>query len=94
MGGKPLFALPTFVPVMYECTILFAGLTAFFSVWVLSGLPKPHHPIFTAPNFNRATVDRFFLCIEAKDPAYDSAAVKAFLEGQNALRVTELEEEL
>jgi hypothetical protein len=94
VGGKPLFALPTFVPVMYECTILFAGLTAFFGLWALCGLPKLYHPIFSTPNFDRATVDRFFLCIEATDPAYDSDKTRSFLESQNPLKVTEVEEEV
>jgi hypothetical protein len=94
VGGKPLFSLPTFVPVMYECTILAAGLTAFFGLWILCGLPRPYHPIFSAPNFERATIDRFFLCIEATDPAYDSEKVREFLERQKALNVTEVEEEL
>ena len=33
---------------------------------VLNGLPKPHHPLFNEPRFDRVTQDRFFLCIEAR----------------------------
>ena len=91
VGGRPHFSLPAFVPPAYELTILFAAFTAVFGMLFLNGLPQPYHPVFEAPNFDRASSDRFFLCIEAKDPAFDREKTRAFMEGLGALNVSEIE---
>lgn len=79
VGGKPLFSLPAFLPVFYECTILFAAFAATFGMLALNKLPQPHHPIFNAAAGVRASQDRFVLCIEATDPLFDRAKVEQFM---------------
>ena len=91
VGGKPLDSLPSFVPITFECTILFAVLSAFGSVLVLNMLPQPYHPIFNAKGFERASEDRFFLCIEATDPLFDDEGTKEFLQSLSPLSVGEVE---
>lgn len=91
VGGRPLFSWPAFIPITFEMSILLAAFAAVLAVIFLNGLPRPYHPIFNTPNFDRATDDRFFLCIEAKDPKFDPAATRAFLETQKALQVSEVE---
>ena len=90
VGGKPFDSIPAFIPVAYEATILFAALSAFFGMWALNGLPKPYHSIFNAPGFERASQDRFFLAIEAKDRKYDPVATRDFLMRQKPLNVAEV----
>jgi hypothetical protein len=51
----------------------------------LNGLPRLHHPVFNVPGFERASQDRFFLCIEAIDPRFDREATAHFLAGLNPL---------
>lgn len=92
VGGKPLFTLPMFFVPMFELTILFSAFGAFFGMWALNGLPRYHHPIFSAKNFERATFDRFFLCVEAKDPLYDEEKVRALLESHSPLNVSIVDE--
>ena len=72
-------------------TVLAAALTAFIAVFVVSGLPRLHHPLFGLPQFERASQDRFFLCIEASDPTFDRAETRRFLESLNPHEVTEVE---
>ena len=93
VGGKPLFSLPSFVPVAYECTILFSALIGTLGMFAFNGLPRPHHPIFSAPGFERASQDRFFLCLEADDPLYDEAETARFLKGLKPLSTSVVEEE-
>ncbi len=91
VGGKPLNSLPAFIPITFECTVLFAAFGAFFGMLALNGLPKPYHSIFNAPGFDRASHDRFFLAIEATDEKYDADSVKTFLEGLKPVSVNEVE---
>lgn len=90
-GGKPLFSLPAFMPVMFECTILFAALTAAGAMLAFNGLPKPHHPVFNAEAMTRVSSDRFCLCIEATDPSYDPDAIVTFMRGLNPASVEVVE---
>ncbi|MFN3728897.1 MAG: DUF3341 domain-containing protein [Fimbriimonadaceae bacterium] len=92
VGGKPMFSWPAFIPVAYECTILFAAFGAVIGMLALNGLPRPHHPVFSARNFERASQDAFFLCIEAKDPMYDSQRVRELFESLGARSVSEVED--
>ena len=84
VGGKPMIGYPAWVPITFECTVLFSALTGVLSMIILNGLPKPYDPMFNLPGFARASQDRFFLCIEARDPNFNVEEVTTFLESLGA----------
>ena len=87
VGGRPLLSWPAFIPVTFETTILFAAFAAVFGMFALNRLPEPYHPVFNVAAFERASQDRCFLLVEAKDPKFDAVATRAFLEGLGAEEV-------
>ncbi len=90
VGGRPLHSWPSFVPITFELTILFAAFGALIGMLWLNGLPKPYHAAFNAPGFERASQDRFFLCLETGDERFDHACTRRFLEEMRPLSVQEV----
>jgi Protein of unknown function (DUF3341) len=88
IGGKPLHSWPAFIPVTFECTILAAALSCVLGMLALNGLPMPYHPVFSVPRFALASRNRFFLCIESKDPMFDIEGTRRFLETLNPREVS------
>lgn len=91
IGGRPLNSWPSFVPIMFEMTVLIAALSAVLGMLAMNGLPTPHHPLFNVPEFERATRDRFFLSVREKDPQFDRTRTRAFLEQLKPVGVYQVE---
>ena len=93
VGGRPLYSWPSFVPITFELTVLFAAGAAFFGLLAICGFPLIHHPIFNLPEFARASNDRFFLCIEARDRKFYPEETSDFLAKFEPLAIWEIDKD-
>jgi hypothetical protein len=93
VGGRPDLSWPTYVPITFESGILVAAFGATLGMLGLNGLPRPHHPVFSASSFDRVSRDSFYLCIEADDNQFDPEKTRAFLEENGAREVELVEQE-
>ena len=91
IGGRPLYGWPQWIVPTFELTILSAALTGVGAMFALNGLPELYHPVFNAPGFERASTDRFFLCIEAKDSLFDRVRTRELLQNTHPLTISEVE---
>lgn len=87
VGGRPLYALSAFAVVMFELTILFSALSMIVAMLWQNGLPRLNYPTFAAKRFHLASKDRFFLCIEGRDAAFDEKETASFLKAIGARSV-------
>ena len=92
ISGKPMMSLPAFIPVMFELTILFSALSCVGLMFLFNGLPRLFHPLLQNNRFRRATNDRFFVVIEARDPKFLRGKTEAFLRTLGATAVEAVED--
>ena len=91
ISGKPLNSLPAFIPVIFECTILFSAFGATFGMLLLNLLPKLHNPLLKNPRFGRVTTDGFFITVEASDERFDAHDTCQLIRSCGAVSVELLE---
>ena len=90
VGGRPLHSWPAFIPASMIVAILWAGAATLIGLLLILRLPRLHHPVFAAQGFERASEDRFFLCIMQDDPIFDGATVRDFFGALAPLAVQEV----
>jgi hypothetical protein len=93
IGGKPPDAIPSMIPIMFECTILLSGFGAVFGMFGLNKLPRHYHPVFASERFAACSDDKFFISIEAEDEKFDLDATRSLLEALHPTHVEVVEEE-
>lgn len=92
ISGKPLISMPAFIPVIFETTIAGAAFTAVFGMLLLNKLPLHYNPLLKSDRFRRVTNDRFFIVIDATDPAFDEVKTREFLNTLNPIAVESYED--
>ena len=87
ISGKPAFAVEPSIPIMFELTVLLAGLGTAAGMLAMNGLPRVWNPLFYSKRFARATDDGFFLFVSADDRRFDAADTAAMLHALGATHV-------
>ena len=87
IGGRPAHATTAFIIPTFEGTILAAALTAFFGLWFVLRLPTYWHAVFELPEFERASVDRYWVAVSADDARGGREVTPNELRELGALRV-------
>lgn len=90
VGARPLLSWPAFVPIAFELAVLAAAFACFFGLLAAAGLPRLWHPLFEVEGFERATIDRFFLGVDAADPRFAPERLVDRLRALGALRIAHL----
>jgi hypothetical protein len=90
IGGRPDFSWPAFVLPALELTFLGAAVAGVIGMLFLNRLPRYYHPAFNAPNFERASRDRFFLCIAKDDPQFELDKTRQFMETLRPAAISEV----
>lgn len=79
VGGRPHDSWPAFAVSTFEFMVLFALAAGFFGFLAACRLPQLYHPLFDASHFERASRDRFLICVESTDPRFDADAITELL---------------
>jgi hypothetical protein len=87
IGGKPLWSLPAFVPIMFECTILLGALSSVGALIAVCGLPKVDPPVID-PTLSS---HRFGLFIPENDTGFNAANVEKLFRDMGAVEVKRTE---
>lgn len=87
IGGKPLWSLPAFVPIMFELTILFGALSSVGALLWICGLPQIDPPVID-PDLS---CHKFGLFVPDNDSGYDAAKVEALFKSLGAAEVKKAE---
>ena len=84
IGGKPFFSVPTFVPITFEVTVLFAGLSMVAALLIRSRL-KPDIDFET--DEPRITDDLFVILVNASDRDAALTRVRSLLTGIQTVEI-------
>ena len=86
VGGKPFNSLPAFVPIMFEITVLFAGLGVVAALFIRCGLWPGKREKLAAPG---VTDDRFVLAVREGAPVRVATHLRDLLREHGAIEILE-----
>ena len=91
--GKPYNSWQAFIPITFECGVLLAAFTALIGMLAMNGLPRWNHPLMRKERFLSSSDDKFFICVEARDPKFDPDGTRRLFESTGATMIDLVEDE-
>lgn len=91
IGGRPVHAVPAFIPSTFEATVLGAALAVFFGLLVWLRLPRLWAPIDEVAGFDRASIDRFWIVLGGFATDVDREHAEQLLRDAGAIRTVHAE---
>ncbi|MEM8909285.1 MAG: DUF3341 domain-containing protein, partial [Bacteroidota bacterium] len=84
-GGKPYWSVPSFIPITFELTVLFASIGMVVSFYTVCGMaPGVTNPVLD----DRITDDKFCIAFQTNDYSDDQISnLKSFFSGTGASEV-------
>jgi hypothetical protein len=90
VGGRPVHAVPAFIPATFEGSVLGAALALFAGLLVRLGLPRLWDPADEVRGFQRASADRFWIVVDGIVSDQDRANAEQLLREAGARRTVSL----
>ena len=88
IGGKPFFALPAFIPITFEVTVLLATVSTVVAMIALFfRLPDNKHPLHDTQYIKSVSADKYGIVIESSDIKFNEQQVKDLFKELNAFNV-------
>lgn len=77
IGGKPFFAFPAFVPVIFEVTVLSASVATVLTMLLFYfKFPNISHPLHNTEYMKLISSDKYGISIQADDPKFKKVEVE------------------
>ncbi len=88
IGGKPLFSLPAFIPVIFELTVLFAALLSVGALFYYCNMPQIDPPVID-PDLSS---HKFAIFVPQNDTGYDEAKLAQLFQELGAVETKKVAE--
>jgi hypothetical protein len=87
VGGRPPVSIPPFIVITFETMVLFASVGGFLALFWATRLPRLRHPLFAVTGFERVTLDRYWVGINAADDHFLPDVTESHLQALSPERI-------
>lgn len=91
IGGKPFYAFPKYVPIMFEVTVLAASIgTVLTMLFFFFKFPNNSHPLHDTDYMRKVSSDKYGIAIQADDEKFNEAEVRNYLQELGASEIEDI----